>query len=286
MPLLYYWRDDNYRHDLDYGVGYHLNQANPLLHKVELGDSVWAFTRALNGVYALGAELVVSAKTGNPPGYRYGQYRVWGDLQRSRYFAVNGQLKITPLIRSLHIAAGGDVLGRAFQGRAAVRRITEADHTSLTAYVQRLSLEARARLLPEEQLEALLVSGDEVAVKRLLRDEPSGLAEARRLYLVAQAAATTRDRRLVVELRDLYAGACQLCGWAPRQSYGTDLCEAHHVRWLSRGGPDEIANLLLVCLNHHRAIHRLDAPFDYRIGGFVFGMDTERLRFSEHELVA
>jgi len=38
MPLLYYWRGDNYRRDLDCGVGYHLNQANPLLHEVELGD--------------------------------------------------------------------------------------------------------------------------------------------------------------------------------------------------------------------------------------------------------
>jgi 5-methylcytosine-specific restriction enzyme A len=31
MPLLYYWRGDNYRRDLDYGAGYHLNQANPLM---------------------------------------------------------------------------------------------------------------------------------------------------------------------------------------------------------------------------------------------------------------
>ena len=31
MPLLYHWRGDNHRRDLDYGVGYHLNQANPTL---------------------------------------------------------------------------------------------------------------------------------------------------------------------------------------------------------------------------------------------------------------
>ena len=73
------------------------------------------------------------------------------------------------------------------------------------------------------------------AVARLLRDEPSGVAEERRRYLVAQTSVATRDRRLTAELRDLYAGTCQLCGWAPRRSYGVDLCEAHHVRWLSRG---------------------------------------------------
>ena len=133
-------------------------------------------------------------------------------LQRSRYFAVGGQPDVTSLIRSLRVAAGGDVLGRAFQGHAAVRLITQGDHAVLAAYARPLALEPRARLLPEERLEALLVCGDEAAVARLLRDEPSGVAEKRRRYLVAQASMATRDRRLTAELRDLYAGTCQLCG--------------------------------------------------------------------------
>lgn len=82
MPPLYYWRGDNYARDLDLGVAYHLNQANPLLHEVELGDSLWAFTRRRDGVYVLAAELVASAKTLNPKGYRYGPYRLWCDLPR------------------------------------------------------------------------------------------------------------------------------------------------------------------------------------------------------------
>ena len=288
MPLLYHWRGDNHRRDLDHGVGYHLNQANPLLHDVALGDSVWAFTRAPGSAYAFAAELVVSAKTRNPPGYRYGPYRVWGDLRRSRYFALDSQPDITPLVRSLAIAAGGDVLGRAFQGRAAMRGLGETDHARLAAYARHFAPEPRARLLPEERLEALLVSGDEEAVARLLRDEPSGLAAERRRYLLGQAVqgAQGRDRRLALELRDLYDGACQLCGWAPRRGYGTDLCEAHHLRWLSRGGPDVLDNLVLVCPNHHRAIHRLDAPYDFGAGGFVFEAATEPLVVLRHELVA
>ena len=34
MNLLYFWRGDNYRRDLDHGVGFHLNQASPLLHQI------------------------------------------------------------------------------------------------------------------------------------------------------------------------------------------------------------------------------------------------------------
>ena len=77
MPLLYYWRSDNYYRDLDMGAGYHLNQNNQIMHRIEIGDSLWAFTRNREGRYVLSAELVIKAKTMNPPNFRYGRYRVW-----------------------------------------------------------------------------------------------------------------------------------------------------------------------------------------------------------------
>lgn len=284
MPLLYYWRGDNYVRDLDYGVAYHLNQANPLLHQIELGDSLWAFTRRRDGVYVLVAELVASAKTLNPKGYRYGPYRLWGDLRRSRYFQADGQPDVTMQIRSLSIRAGGDVLGRAFQGHAAVRRISEADHQLLAAYATKLPREPRARLVPEERLEALLLAGDEDAVAVLMRDEEPGLAEERRRYLTTEA--SRRDRQHVEALRDLYDGRCQICEWAPRARYSADICEGHHVRWLSRGGDDALANMVLICPNHHRAIHRVDAPFDFAAGGFLLGEGIECLSLNRHEIAA
>ena len=56
MALLYYWRPDNYRRDLDFGAGFHLSQGSATLHRVEVGDSVWAFTRNVGGRYVLAAE--------------------------------------------------------------------------------------------------------------------------------------------------------------------------------------------------------------------------------------
>ncbi|AWU95589.1 HNH endonuclease [Azospirillum ramasamyi] len=284
MPLLYYWRGDNYARDLDFGTAYHLNQANPLLHEIDLGDSLWAFTRRRDGVYVLVAELVASAKTLNPKGYRYGPYRLWGDLRRSRYFQADGQPDVTMQIRSLSIRAGGDVLGRAFQGHSAVRRISEADHQLLAAYATKLPREPRARLVPEERLEALLLAGDEEAVAVLIRDEEPGLAEERRRYLTTEA--VRRDRQHVEALRDLYDGRCQICEWAPRARYGADICEGHHVRWLSRGGDDALTNMVLICPNHHRAIHRVDAPFDFAAGGFLTADGIECLSLNRHEISA
>lgn len=166
------------------------------------------------------------------------------------------------LIRRLSVRAGGAVLGRAFQGHAAVHRLTEADHQLLAAYAAEMPLEPRARLVPEERLEALLLAGDEAAVAALMRDEEPGLAAERRRYLMTEA--VRRDRQHVETLRALYDGRCQICEWAPRARYGTDVCEGHHVRWLSRGGQDDLSNMVLICPNHHRVLHRVDAPSTLR----------------------
>lgn len=283
MPLLYYWRGDNYRRDLDYGAGYHLNQSNPLLHEIGLGESLWALTRRADGVYALAAELVVRAKTLNPPRYRYGRYRLWGDLERSRYFLTEGQPDITTLVRTLSIRAAGDTLGRAFQGHAAVRRLTLQDDQVLRAYAAGLPTDPRARLLPEERLEAALLAGDEASVAALVREEPSGVAEERRRYLLTEV--VRRNPQHVEQLQQTYAGRCQLCEWAPRSIYSTDLCEGHHIRWLGRGGTDRLSNLVLLCPNHHRAVHRMDAPLHWESLSFDFGRRTERLRLLEHEIL-
>ncbi|MCP4599806.1 MAG: hypothetical protein GY847_04570 [Proteobacteria bacterium] len=283
MPLLYHWRGDNYARDLDFGVGYHLNQANPLLHQIDLGDSLWAFTRRPDGVYVLAAELIIRSKTLNPKGFRYGRYRVWGDLKRSRYFATGKQPDTTELIRSLSIKASGDVLGRAFQGRAAVRSLNEKDHQVLLAYSSQLEPEHRARLIPEERLEALLLAGNEADVNLLLKEEPSGLGEERRAYLLSRAA-KPRNRALVEELRDLYKGCCQICSWSPRSIYSVDVCEAHHVRWLSRGGEDSLENLALICPNHHRVVHRCDSQFDWETRAFVYPGGADPLILVRHEV--
>lgn len=130
-----------------------------------------------------GRGSIAKAKTLNQPNFRYGRYRVWGDLVSSRYFAAKGQPDITALIRSLRLRASGDVLGRGFQGHAAVREISQQDHELLRAYVSRLPSEPRARLIPEERLEALLLTGDEDAVERLVLTEGAGLADERQRYL-------------------------------------------------------------------------------------------------------
>jgi len=74
----------------------------PLLYHHHLAFSIQHFLPYTNlKNRPLAAELVVRAKTLNPPNFRYGCYRIWGDLHKSRYFKVEGQSSIEQVIRSI-----------------------------------------------------------------------------------------------------------------------------------------------------------------------------------------
>lgn len=52
---------------------HHLSQTNPLLHEAKIGGQPVGVPRRVNGAHALVTELVVSARTTNPPGYSHGR---------------------------------------------------------------------------------------------------------------------------------------------------------------------------------------------------------------------
>ena len=143
-----------------------------------------------------------------------------------------------------------------------------------------LPLEPRARLLPEDALEAQVLLGDPAAVARLIQREDPGIAEERRRYLWGTS--VSKNPALSPELQAMYEGKCQLCLWDPRAVYSDSICEAHHIVWLSRGGEDALSNLALLCPNHHRAVHRTDAPLDFWDMAFDFRTHREGLRANRH----
>ena len=281
MPLLYYWRPDNYNRDRRFGFGYHLNQNSTAMQAAGPGDSLWAFTRRRrDNMYVLAAELSVRAVTSNPRNYRYGKFRIWGHLTRSRYFDIDVGPNAEPLIRALSVQTTGPLLGQSFQGHAAVRKLGEADHRVLANFAAYLPTIDLVALYPEDEFEARLVHGDEV--KPFILYEQRAVY-GRRLEYLYESVDIHRARRNVEHLQDTYAGVCQICLYDPRTRYGHRLCHAHHVQWLSRGGDDELDNMVLICPNHHAAVHRDDAPFDYASLSFQFSSgQSERLEVNRH----
>lgn len=278
--VLYYWRPDNYARDRRFGFGYHLNQNSPVLAGLTSGETVWAFTRDRLGRYVLAAALAVKAVTRNPPNYRYGAHRVWGDLERTRYFDIDGGPGAEELIRHLRITANADILAQSFQGHSAVKALDAADHGLLTEYARGLRVLDRVRIYPEDEFEARLLLGSDV--HSVMVRETAAEYSVRSRYLL-ESVDVTRARRHVGRLQTIYAGRCQICEFDPRDRYGRNLCHGHHIHWLSRGGDDVLENLVLICPNHHAAVHQDDAVFDYGDLAFRFTNGLiEALRINHH----
>jgi hypothetical protein len=282
VPLLFYWQRDNYLRDRAYGFGFHLNQSSPAMARVRPGESIWAFTqRRRDRTYVLAAELIVKAVTRNPPGYHYGTHRAWGSLETTRYFDTDVGRDVEPVIRALTIRTDAEHLGQAFQGPRGVRPIAATDHQLLVAVAAELPLWNEAHTQPEPLVLPVRAPEDGV-----LREEPAlyvPFSDKRRREYLHEHVDYARDRRLVGNLQDLYAGRCQLCLFNPLDRYGLPLCEGHHIQWLSRGGTDEMQNMALLCPNHHAAVHRDDAPFEYGDLSFLFATaGREHIRLNTH----
>jgi hypothetical protein len=90
--------------------------------------------------------------------------------------------------------------------------------------LERMRCDARVQTLLDD------ASGDVIAVSSVRRDPPAWMVrEVRR-----------RDR------------TCRFPGCDARR-----FTQVHHIRFWSRGGKTELANLLLICSFHHRLVHEL-----------------------------
>ncbi len=92
-----------------------------------------------------------------------------------------------------------------------------------------------------------------------------------------------RDVLLAESLKSIYDHRCQVCGMNFRIKYEEPFAETHHIHSLSKGGLDISKNIIVICPNHHRIIHKTDAKFDrsklmYR---YPNGLE-ERLLLADH----
>ncbi len=67
---------------------------------------------------------------------------------------------------------------------------------------------------------------------------------------------------IIKALKLLNKGVCQICGLNPAGSLNIDICEAHHIEYFSKTHNNDTDNILIVCPNHHRMIHKMDLAFD------------------------
>jgi len=71
-----------------------------------------------------------------------------------------------------------------------------------------------------------------------------------------------RDPLLAESLKSIYDHRCQVCGMNFKIKYEKPFSETHHIVFLSQGGLDISKNIIVICPNHHRIIHKTNAEFD------------------------
>jgi 5-methylcytosine-specific restriction enzyme A len=277
MDAIAIWNYSNYRKDLDLGAGFHFNSNQSRLHTaLNTGDSLWLVTRIVaNGhnEYRLAARLVIRAKTINAPSYKYGSYRVWGDVKGSSYFRIDetSEQDVFELLRLLEMDSGsltGKTRSDLFQAMQTMRCIPPKSSKLLDSFAAQLSLEMRAyQVMDEPKLEKAYAASNEKQLELLLMEEAAGYSETAKSAIKHSY---ERNRKLVKNLHELYNGRCQVTGHDSPLLYGVPTAEAHHVVYRSRGGADEMENLVLVSPNLHTAIHAASATFDYASLAFIF----------------
>lgn len=77
--------------------------------------------------------------------------------------------------------------------------------------------------------------------------------------------------------------ACQICEARAVEMYGVDVSEAHHIQPFSLTANNDAKNMMIVCPDHHRIIHKAKPVFNYDQKAFLYDNGREdRLMYNIH----
>lgn len=127
--------------------------------------------------------------------------------------------------------------------------------------------ELDAHDLTEEEIEYVINFEDEHAGIKIVQGETQ-----KRVYNTA----------IIKQLKRLYKGKCQLCGNNPVAEYSVNITEVHHIEYFSVSQNNDSSNLIVLCPNHHRLIHKLNPVFDMSRKSFLLPDGRELKIVEDH----
>ena len=80
---------------------------------------------------------------------------------------------------------------------------------------------------------------------------------------------------IIKQLKRLYKGNCQVCGCNPLKGFDANICEVHHINFFAASQNNDSSNLIVLCPNHHRLIHKLNPQFDPLRRAFILANGDE-----------
>ncbi len=78
------------------------------------------------------------------------------------------------------------------------------------------------------------------------------------------------DRSICDDLKLLYNNKCQICNHNFGEIYESNIAEAHHVEPFISSLNNNSDNIIIICPNHHRIIHKVNPVFDRNHFIFVY----------------
>ncbi len=70
------------------------------------------------------------------------------------------------------------------------------------------------------------------------------------------------NKKIIDELKEKYNHCCQICGHSGLDDYGVSVVEAHHIQEFALTQNNSPENIMILCPNHHRLIHKAKGKFD------------------------
>lgn len=103
------------------------------------------------------------------------------------------------------------------------------------------------------------------------------------LYTIKSSKNRVFDPKIQQSLKGLYEYRCQICGARAVELYGVDVSEAHHIKAFSLTANNDARNIMIVCPDHHRIIHKAKPVFNYEQKIFFYDNGREdKLMYNIH----
>ncbi|WP_413299675.1 HNH endonuclease [Bacillus sp. 1P10SD] len=90
------------------------------------------------------------------------------------------------------------------------------------------------------------------------------------------------QKKVIKDLKFIYKGCCQICGYSTLKEYRIDISEAHHIQHFSKTCDNSPQNIIILCPNHHRLLHRVDFNYHREEQQFTFGKTVLKIQFDKH----
>lgn len=91
------------------------------------------------------------------------------------------------------------------------------------------------------------------------------------------------DDKIQTSLKKLYQYRCQVCGATATVMYGVDVSEAHHIDYFTKSANNNPGNIVILCPDHHRIVHKAKAVFNFELHQFEYeNAKVDPLMFNLH----